>query len=79
MNPKNKIHDQNIDNSLETMKHRLDLLKRVRFLQKNLIKISFRHDQGRPEIYGCLLRSLKLTKESLQKINHLTRGYKHGQ
>ncbi len=69
MSSKNTVPDQHMKGSLETMKHRLDLLKRVKFLQKSLIKISFRHDQGRPEIYGCLLRSLKLTKESLQKLN----------
>lgn len=73
MSSENKTHNQNTDDSLETMKHRLDLLKRVRFLQKSLIIISFRQDQDRPKTYVSLLRSLKLTNESLQKINQQTR------
>ncbi len=60
------------DKKLELMKQKLEVLKRIRFLQKSLIRISFKHDEGRSEIYLSLLSSLKLANQSLFKINQLT-------
>jgi len=66
-----KSCSNNHDNTLETMKQKLDILKRIRFLQKSLIRMSFKHDECRSDIYLSLLGSLKLAKQHLYEINQL--------
>ena len=53
------------------MKSRLDVLKKIRVLQKSLINVSFKSDQDRPKIYSSILNSIEIEKASLLKINQI--------
>lgn len=55
----------------EKMKSRLDVLKKIRVLQKSLINVSFKSDQDRSKIYSSILNSIEIEKASLLKINQI--------
>lgn len=70
-----RINDKTLKNFIK----KFELLKKTRFMQRRLFRISDKWGEGRSGKYKSLLSSLKLAIKSLYEINQLAREYDNGQ
>ncbi len=54
-------------NEINIMQSKEELQKRIRFLQRTLIQMSFGSRQKRPELYTSVMNSLHIAQKSLIK------------
>jgi phage gpG-like protein len=60
------------------MNERQTIQKRIRFLQRSLVQMSFGVDKDRPALYSSLMRSLHLAQKSLLENRKIERNMNYG-
>jgi len=76
----------NINSAIKKIKQRALVLqdrkaiqKRIRFLQRSLVQISFGAEKDRPQLYSSLMKSLHMAQKSLLENKQHSREIQNGQ